>query len=107
MPELQSEIEELHNEAKYYLIQGLVDQCQKVLKKKQDEYFPVCRIPVITSQREAQLLISSSSKVSLYTHKIISVIIIVGGLMFQGANSRPVCFIFERARAPRHFLLGK
>ncbi len=62
LPELQSEIEELHNEAKYYLIQGLVDQCQKALKKKQDEYFPVCRIPVITSQREAQLLISSSSK---------------------------------------------
>lgn len=61
-PEPVTDIEELHAEAKYYLISGLVDQCNQALKKKKDECFPVCRIPVITSQREAQMLISTSIK---------------------------------------------
>jgi len=32
MPECRTEIEELQTEAKYYLVQGLVDQCQAALQ---------------------------------------------------------------------------
>ncbi len=62
IPEAVTDIEELHAEAKYYLVSGLVDKCNTALKRKKDEYNPVCRIPVITSQKEAQLLISTSHK---------------------------------------------
>ncbi|XP_071503815.1 BTB/POZ domain-containing adapter for CUL3-mediated RhoA degradation protein 3-like [Diadema antillarum] len=62
LPESVQEVEELMAEAKYYLVQGIVEQCNKVLLNKKDEFYPVCRIPVISSQREAHMLISNSNK---------------------------------------------
>lgn len=63
LPHSRQDLEELHAEAKYYLVSELVDKCQKALKLKKDEQFPVCRIPVITSPREAKLLVSRTRKV--------------------------------------------
>ena len=62
IPEAITDIEELHAEAKYYLVSGLVDKCNQAIKRKKDECNPVCRIPVITSQKEAQMLIHTSVK---------------------------------------------
>ncbi|XP_033118788.1 BTB/POZ domain-containing adapter for CUL3-mediated RhoA degradation protein 3-like [Anneissia japonica] len=62
MPESTREIEELLCEAKYYLVQGLVENCLRTLRRRKDEYEPVCRVPVVTSPREAQKLITSSCK---------------------------------------------
>lgn len=62
LPHSRQDLEELHAEAKYYLVSELVDKCQKALKLKKDEQFPVCRIPVITSPREAKLLVSRTRK---------------------------------------------
>lgn len=49
-------------EAKYYLIQGLVNMCQSALQDKKDSYQPVCNIPIITSLKEEERLIESSTK---------------------------------------------
>uniref|UniRef100_UPI00358E70B0 BTB/POZ domain-containing adapter for CUL3-mediated RhoA degradation protein 3-like n=1 Tax=Myxine glutinosa TaxID=7769 RepID=UPI00358E70B0 len=62
MPECRTEIEELQTEAKYYLVQGLVDQCQAALQQKRDAVDPICRVPVITSLKEEQKLITTSNK---------------------------------------------
>ncbi|RLV99886.1 hypothetical protein DV515_00009384 [Chloebia gouldiae] len=44
LPESRREIEELLAEAKYYLVQGLVDECQAALQNK-DAYEPFCKVP--------------------------------------------------------------
>ncbi|XP_054857151.1 BTB/POZ domain-containing adapter for CUL3-mediated RhoA degradation protein 2 [Eublepharis macularius] len=62
LPPNRQEIKELMAEAKYYLIQGLVDLCQTALQDKKDSYKPVCNIPVITSPKEEERLIESSMK---------------------------------------------
>ncbi|XP_043942254.1 BTB/POZ domain-containing adapter for CUL3-mediated RhoA degradation protein 1 isoform X1 [Protopterus annectens] len=62
LPEIQRELEELLAEARYYLIQGLVEECQLALQQKNEGYDPVCRIPMITSPKEEQMIISSSNK---------------------------------------------
>ncbi|XP_025256591.1 BTB/POZ domain-containing adapter for CUL3-mediated RhoA degradation protein 3 isoform X3 [Theropithecus gelada] len=51
LPESRREIEELLAEAKYYLVQGLVEECQAALQ-----------VPVITSSKEEQKLIATSNK---------------------------------------------
>lgn len=61
LPESTKSIAELLVEAKYYCISELVDSCERALLKKEPE--PICRVPLITSQKEEQTLISSSSKV--------------------------------------------
>ncbi|XP_050764751.1 BTB/POZ domain-containing adapter for CUL3-mediated RhoA degradation protein 2 isoform X3 [Gymnogyps californianus] len=61
LPKHRQEIKELMAEAKYYLIQGLVDMCQAALQNK-DLYEPVCSIPIITSPKEEERLIESSMK---------------------------------------------
>uniref|UniRef100_A0A8C0FXB8 Potassium channel tetramerization domain containing 10 n=1 Tax=Chelonoidis abingdonii TaxID=106734 RepID=A0A8C0FXB8_CHEAB len=61
LPESRREIEELLAEAKYYLVQGLVDECQAALQNK-DAYEPFCKVPVITSSKEEQKLIATSNK---------------------------------------------
>ncbi|XP_074410661.1 BTB/POZ domain-containing adapter for CUL3-mediated RhoA degradation protein 3 isoform X1 [Zonotrichia albicollis] len=61
LPESRREIEELLAEAKYYLVQGLVDECQAALQNK-DTYEPFCKVPVITSSKEEQKLIATSNK---------------------------------------------
>ncbi len=63
LPESSRGISELHAEAKYYCILDLADFCDRALQNKQKEPEPICRVPLITSQKEEQLLISSSQKV--------------------------------------------
>ncbi|XP_074045132.1 BTB/POZ domain-containing adapter for CUL3-mediated RhoA degradation protein 2 isoform X2 [Macrotis lagotis] len=62
LPQNRQEIQELMAEAKYYLIQGLVDMCQAALQDKKDSYQPVCNIPIITSPKEEEQLIEASTK---------------------------------------------
>ncbi|KAM9320550.1 BTB/POZ domain-containing adapter for CUL3-mediated RhoA degradation protein 2 [Gastrophryne carolinensis] len=62
LPKNRHEIKELMAEAKYYLIQGLVDKCQAALQDKNESYEAVCNIPIITSPKEEEKLIESSSK---------------------------------------------
>lgn len=62
LPDSQKGIAELLAEAKYYCITELADSCERALIKKEPE--PICRVPLITSQKEEQLLISSSAKVN-------------------------------------------
>uniref|UniRef100_A0A8C3P6K4 BTB/POZ domain-containing adapter for CUL3-mediated RhoA degradation protein 2 n=1 Tax=Chrysemys picta bellii TaxID=8478 RepID=A0A8C3P6K4_CHRPI len=66
LPKNRQEIKELMAEAKYYLIQGLVDMCQAALQDKKDSYEPVCNIPIITSPKEEERLIESSMKVTAF-----------------------------------------
>lgn len=63
LPDSYRELLELLAEAKYFLIQELTDSCQQALAKKEHEAEPICRVPLITSQKEEQLLIMSTSKV--------------------------------------------
>ncbi|KAH1171699.1 hypothetical protein KIL84_007317 [Mauremys mutica] len=62
LPESQRELEEVLSEARYYLIQGLVEDCQLALQQKSDAYDPLCLIPMVTSPKEEQQIISSCSK---------------------------------------------
>ncbi|XP_053562243.1 BTB/POZ domain-containing adapter for CUL3-mediated RhoA degradation protein 2 [Bombina bombina] len=62
LPKSLHEVKELMAEAKYYLIQGLVDKCQAALQDKTDSYEAVCNIPIITSPKEVEKLIESSAK---------------------------------------------
>lgn len=62
LPETCKEMAELLAEAKYYCISELASACEQVLLKKQREAEPICRVPLITSQKEEQLLISSTTK---------------------------------------------
>lgn len=61
LPEAPKSIAELLVEAKYYCIGDLVDSCERALLKKEPE--PICRVPLITSQKEEQTLINTSAKV--------------------------------------------
>lgn len=63
LPDTYREIMELLAEAKYFLIEELTDSCQQALAKKEREAEPICRVPLITSHKEEQLLIMSTSKV--------------------------------------------
>uniref|UniRef100_UPI00398ED176 BTB/POZ domain-containing adapter for CUL3-mediated RhoA degradation protein 1-like n=1 Tax=Pristiophorus japonicus TaxID=55135 RepID=UPI00398ED176 len=62
LPESVRETEELLLEAKYYLVQGLVEDCQLALKRKNESFEIECRIPMITSLKEEQKIITSSTK---------------------------------------------
>lgn len=62
LPESTKEIAELLAEAKYYCISELAESCEQALQKKDRGTNPICRVPLITSQREEQLLISNTSK---------------------------------------------
>lgn len=65
LPEGSHEIAELYAEAKYYLVQGLVDSCEAALRKREKALEPICRVPLITSQNEEEILISNTTKVWL------------------------------------------
>lgn len=72
LPDSYREIMELLAEAKYFLIEELTDSCQQALSKKEREAEPICRVPLITSHKEEQLLIMSTSKVCMaFTIKIL------------------------------------
>lgn len=61
LPDSTKGIAELLAEAKYYCLTELAEFCERALLKKEPE--PICRVPLITSQKEEQLLIGSSVKV--------------------------------------------
>lgn len=61
LPDSQKGVAELLAEAKYYCITELAESCERALLKKEPE--PICRVPLITSQKEETLLISASAKV--------------------------------------------
>lgn len=65
LPDSYRDINELLAEAKYFLIEELTDSCQQALAKKERDAEPICRVPLITSQKEEQLLIMATAKVSL------------------------------------------
>ncbi|XP_069695063.1 BTB/POZ domain-containing adapter for CUL3-mediated RhoA degradation protein 3 [Periplaneta americana] len=62
LPESCKQMAELLAEAKYYCISELAESCEQALLKKERDAEPICRVPLITSQKEEQLLISSTSK---------------------------------------------
>lgn len=62
LPDAPRELAELLAEAKYYLVQDLVESCEATLKLKSKESEPICRVPLITSVKEEQILINSTSK---------------------------------------------
>ncbi|KAG0424555.1 hypothetical protein HPB47_028223 [Ixodes persulcatus] len=62
LPESARETAELLAEAKYYLIQALVESCEAALQKKESSTEPICRVPLITNEKEGNLLISTSTK---------------------------------------------
>lgn len=63
LPEMSKDIADLMAEAKYYCITPLVESCEQALKFKHREVEPICRVPLITSHKEEQLLINSTAKV--------------------------------------------
>ncbi|XP_063225206.1 BTB/POZ domain-containing adapter for CUL3-mediated RhoA degradation protein 3 [Bacillus rossius redtenbacheri] len=62
LPESSRQVAELLAEAKYYCMAELVESCEQALLRKEREAEPICRVPLITSQREEQLLLSSTAK---------------------------------------------
>ncbi|XP_018332482.1 BTB/POZ domain-containing adapter for CUL3-mediated RhoA degradation protein 3 [Agrilus planipennis] len=62
LPETSREIAELLAEAKYYCIAELAEACNQALLKKEREAEPICKVPLITSIKEEELLISSTTK---------------------------------------------
>ena len=50
-------------EAKFYLVEDLVTQCEEALKKK-DDVLPCCIVRLATSAKQEKLLVSQSDKVS-------------------------------------------
>lgn len=63
LPDTRQELEELLAEAKFYLIEDLVTQCEEALKKKDDEALPCCIVRLATSVKQEKLLVSQSDKV--------------------------------------------
>ena len=60
LPETRIELSELRAEAKYFCVEELADACEKGMKDKDangHDVVPVCRVPLITSQREEQVCI--------------------------------------------------
>jgi len=62
LPETRIELSELRAEAKYFCVDELADACEKGMKDRDGnghDVVPVCRVPLITSQREEQALINA------------------------------------------------
>ncbi|CAB0028065.1 unnamed protein product [Trichogramma brassicae] len=62
LPESIKEIAELFAEAKYYCITELAESCEQALLKRERENDPTCRVTLITSQREEQVILKSTIK---------------------------------------------
>lgn len=62
LPESKQELEELLAEAKFYLIEELVNQCEQALKKKQEDILPCGVIRLTNSSKQEKLLVSQSEK---------------------------------------------
>ena len=63
LPETRKELLELLQEAKYYLVQDLVRIIEAALKQMDAAVDPICKVPLITSGREEQHLITNTQKV--------------------------------------------
>ena len=63
LPETRKELLELLQEAKYYLVQDLVRVIEAALKQMDAAVDPICKVPLITSSREEQHLITNTQKV--------------------------------------------
>lgn len=61
LPESSKGIADLLAESKFYCLTELADSCERALLKKEPE--PICRVPLITSIKEEQMLIKESVKV--------------------------------------------
>ncbi|KAK2156418.1 hypothetical protein LSH36_214g05023 [Paralvinella palmiformis] len=61
LPDSKRELMELQTEAKYYLIQELVELIESQIKAKEG-VDPICRVPLITSSKEAEVIINSTPK---------------------------------------------
>jgi len=61
LPETKRELLELQKEVKYYLIQELATIIDSQLKN-QEEIVPICKVPLITSQKEEQALVTTTTK---------------------------------------------
>ncbi|KAL7860573.1 hypothetical protein AOLI_G00169220 [Acnodon oligacanthus] len=62
LPETQRELEEVLNEAQYYRLQGLIQHCLSTLQKRSEVFEGGCHIPMITSAKEEQRMISTCRK---------------------------------------------
>lgn len=62
LPEAHRELEEVLKEAQYYRVQGLVQHCLTTIQMRKDIYEGVCRIPMITSAKEEQRMITTCRK---------------------------------------------
>merc|ERR1719244_1228170 len=62
LPENRQDLAELRAEAKYYCVDELAEAIEKSLKDKEllSDVVPICRVPLITSQKEEQALISTN-----------------------------------------------
>lgn len=63
LPENKEAMAELLAEAKYYCVTELAESCEKALMRKDRDLEPICRVPLITSVKEEQVLIGSTQKV--------------------------------------------
>jgi len=61
LPETKRELLELQKEVKYYLVQELAAIIDNQLKN-QEEIVPICKVPLITSQKEEQTLVATTTK---------------------------------------------
>lgn len=65
LPDTRRELLELQKEAKYYLIEELVNTIEAQVTS-QAEVDPICKVPLITSQKEEQALVAATSKVGWF-----------------------------------------
>jgi BTB/POZ domain-containing adapter for CUL3-mediated RhoA degradation protein len=68
LPDNCKEVAELLAEVKYYCIADLIESCEMALMKREREAEPICRVPLITSQKEEHILINSTAKVKFVFH---------------------------------------
>lgn len=66
LPETCVEISEILAEAKFYGVTELYDACEQALRKKRKRNSNITWVTLITSQNEAQKLISISTKVFIF-----------------------------------------
>lgn len=63
LPDSRQELEELLAEAKFYLIEELVKQCEEALRKKGDSLLQCCIVRLATSAKQEKILVNQSDKV--------------------------------------------
>ncbi|KAG5263250.1 hypothetical protein AALO_G00284260 [Alosa alosa] len=62
LPDSTRELEEVLKEAQFYRVQGLVQHGLSTLQKRRSVYEGMCRIPMITSAKEEQMMIATCRK---------------------------------------------